>query len=211
MSSASSSPIVICGYSSPRLASPSVTVPYQRLQSPKETFVAFVTSIKDPLNLHLDIYFPAHIEARYSKALSYEYKFLSEECSGGPGIIQTRKTYVTHLKGIELIADENYRLNSKAAYIYLMQHITVQGGWVLCSVGDTDIHLRLLVNIFDVITKVSINKSMLSVISPRTGKPVVKRYTKKEHVSQESNVPKAEQENRGFTPSNKEYHLVLDK
>ncbi len=200
--SASSSPVVVCGYSSPRLMSPSAPVPYTRHASSKETFVAFVTSIKDPLNLHLDIYFPPHIEEIYKNALSYEYKFLSEEY---PESVQTRKTYVCHLKSIEIIKDENQRLNSKTAYIYLMQHVTVQGGWVLCSVGDVDINNRLLINIFDVITRVSINKGMLNLISPKTGKAVVKKYSKSESsASVTSSAP-------SFTPGTKEYHLVLDK
>jgi hypothetical protein len=202
MSSASASPTV-CGYSSPRLTSQPPTVPYQRLVPTKETFVAFVTSIRDPLNLHLDIYFPPHIEEIYKDVLSYNYTFLSEELSE-PREVKTRKTYVCHLRGVEIIADENYRLNSKAAYIYLMQHITVQGGWVLCSIGNIDVYNRMLISVFDVITRVSINKSLLSLVSPKTGKPIAKRYVKREPES-------SEEKNKPFTPSNKEYHLVLDK
>lgn len=56
---------------SPRdLAAPTV---YQKLPQVKETYLAYVVAVRDPLNFHLDIYWPTEMAERYSSAIRYDY------------------------------------------------------------------------------------------------------------------------------------------
>lgn len=182
-----------CGYTSPRTTSQYSSSPYHKLTQSKETYVAFVNAVKDPLNLHLDIYWSDAIAEKYKDAMSYDYEFISEELDP---TIHKRKSYHCHLRGIEIVADEDYSFNSKTAYIHLMQYVIKYGGWVLVSVGDIDIYQRILVNIFNVVTKKSINKEMLNIKSPKTNKNIVKEYSR-----QQSNK-------KQFSPEKKEFHYV---
>lgn len=163
--------------------------PYQKLPVVKETYLAFVVAIRDPLNLHLDIYWPNEISERYAGALQYDYTFLSEELDEK---IYTRRAYSCHLRGIEVSTTDS--ANMKDAYIAVSKNIIRSGGWVLVSVSDIDIYRRVLVNIFDVVTRISINTSLLTQISPRTGEPIAKEYIRpqrsKQMFSPTNNIPK---------------------
>jgi len=149
---------------------------YQKMPSPKETFLAYVVAIRDPLNLHLDIYWPEEIRNRYDSAIHYEYTFISEELSED---VYIRPAYSCHLRGVEIISTApNDFFNMKEAYITVSKHILRSGGWVLVSVSDIDIYRRILINIFDVVTRKSINNELLKKLSSRTGEPIAKEYTR---------------------------------
>ncbi len=170
---------------------------YQRLPDNRDTFLAYVVAIRDPLNLHLDIYWPPEFEACYGSAVSYPYEFVSEEL--GPGI-HTRKAYYCHLRGVEVISPtpEEFH-NMKEAYIYTSTRVSRSNGWVLVSVSDIDVYKRVLVNIFDLVERDSLNTGLLKKISPRTGNPIAKEY-----VRPYRNKP-------SFHPSGiipKDYHIV---
>lgn len=142
---------------------------YQKLPTVKETYLAYVVAIRDPLNLHLDIYWPPEIAERYISALHYEYTFISEELDK---TVYTRNAYSCHLRGIE-IADDS---NMKEAYIEVSKNIIRTSGWVLVSVSDIDIYRRILVNVFEVVSRKSINSALLDKISSRTGQHIAKEY-----------------------------------
>lgn len=162
-----------CGYTSPRSISQYSSSPYKKVKESKQTFVAFVNAVKDSLNLHLDIYWPAAISDKYENAMKYEYSFVSEEL---PETEFKRMSYHCHLRGIEIVSDSEYSANSKIVYNFLMQNIVKQGGWILVSVGDIDVYQRILVNIFNIVTRKSINKEILQLVSPKTNKPIAKEY-----------------------------------
>lgn len=158
---------------SPSMMSPSS---YQKMPQPKETYLAYVVAIRDPLNLHLDIYWPSEMEKRYSSAIHYDYTFVSEELSEE---IYVRTAFSCHLRGIEVISNEPHDFsNMKESYIEVSKRLLRSNGWVLVSVSDIDIYRRVLVNIFDVINRKSINNKLLQKISKRTGEHIVKEYSR---------------------------------
>mgnify|MGYP003405096825 CR=1 FL=1 len=182
-----------CGYTSPRTISQHSSSPYHKIKESKETYIAFVNAVKDSLNIHLDIYWPASVSEKYKEAMKYQYTFISEELDEHEN---TRTSFHCHLRGIEIISDEDYSSNSKIVYNFLMQNIIKQGGWVLVSVGDIDIYQRILVNIFNVVTRKSINKEILQLVSPRTNKKIAKEYIRQTSGKKQ------------FVANKKEFHYV---
>ena len=167
-------------------------VGYQKLPTVKETYLAYVVAIRDPLNLHLDIYWPPEISERYNSALHYDYTFVSEELDRN---IQTRSAYSCHLRGIEIVSTSPtgtitsptgttspqgaiHSHNMKEAYIEVSKNVIKTGGWVLVSISDIDIYRRILVNVFEVVTRKSINTALLEKISTRTGDHIAKEYSR---------------------------------
>lgn len=149
---------------------------YQKLPQNKETYLAYVVAMRDPLNYHLDIYWPDQIAERYAGSTNYEYTFLSEELEP---IVHTRKAYSCHLKGVEIIQKEqNDFSNMKEAYVVMSKYITRSNGWVLVSVSDIDVYHRVLVNVFDTISRCSLNQELLNKISSRTGESIAKEYSR---------------------------------
>lgn len=176
--------------------SPEVPSPerYQKLPANREIFLAYVIGIRDSLNLHLDIYWSLEMEARYSSALNYTYEFVSEEL--GPNV-QSRKAFSCHLRGVEIINSTPQEFqNTKEAYIYISSRINQSNGWVLVSVSDIDIYRRVLVNVFDLITRESLNAGLLKQTS-RTGYPIAREYVRP--------VRSSFQPHKG----RKDYHIVF--
>jgi hypothetical protein len=152
---------------------------YHKLPQTRETFLAYVVAIRDPLNFHLDIYWPDEMAERYNLALKYDYTFVSEEL--GPNIY-SRPAYSCHLRGVEIASNLNdlatHTANMKEAYILISKRILRSGGWVLVSVSDIDVYRRILVNMFDVVTRQSLNQELLNKVSTRTGDPIAKEYVR---------------------------------
>lgn len=144
---------------------------YRKMPVSDTQYLAFVVVVSDPLNFHLDIYWPREMRDRYSSAISYEYTFMSEELLSGQ---HTRKAYTCHLNDIEL--DYSSSTNTKEAYILSTKRIFRMGGWVIVSVSDIDIYRRILVTIHDVIDRSSINDMLLNYVSPSSGKYIAGRY-----------------------------------
>lgn len=165
---------------------------YKKLPHVKETYLAHVVAIRDPLNFHLDIYWPEDISKRYDSTLHYDYTFVSEELDPG---VYVRPAYSCHLRGVEITqTDQNDFINMKEAYILISKRILRSGGWVLVSVSDIDIYRRILVNVFDIITRKSINQELLDYVSERTQEHIAKEYIRparnKVMFSPPVNVPK---------------------
>lgn len=149
---------------------------YQKLPQVKETYLAYVVAVRDPLNFHLDIYWPSKMAERYSSAIRYDYTFVSEELAP---TVHVRPAYSCHLRGVEIIQSApNDFSNMKEAYILMSKRILRSGGWVLVSVSDIDVYRRILVNVFDVVTRVSLNRELLTRVSSRTGSVIAKEYTR---------------------------------
>ena len=194
-----SSATLQAGYTSPRNISQACSSPYRKIKESKETYVAFINAVKDSLNIHLDIYMSPTTSQRYEGAMKYTYKFISEELSTEKEEEQMRTSYHCHLKGIEIISDEDYSLNTKFVFSFLMQNIIKNGGWVLVSLGDIDIYGRILVNIFDIITRKSLNRDILKLVSPITNKPIAKEYLRQ---------PGGKKQ---FVANKQEFHYVVKK
>lgn len=206
---------------------------YQRLPNQKDIFLAYVVAIRDPLNFHLDIYWPPEVEARYKNTLKYNYEFVSEELGTG---IYSRTAYHCHLKGVEInttcgridpglcpvntglrpVLDPDPKFCSehisgqldsdfymKEAYIYMSTKISSSNGWILVSVSDIDTYKRILVNIFDLIDRNSLNNMLLEKVSLRTGINIAKRYIRPPYKNRFTFQPS------DSTP--KDYHIVYGK
>jgi|SRR5665648_1245119 len=149
---------------------------YQKLPQNKETYLAYVVAMRDPLNYHLDIYWPDDIKERYTSATNYKYTFVSEELEP---IVHERIAYSCHLKGVEIIQREaNDFSNMKEAYVLMSKQIIECSGWVLVSASDIDIYHRVLVNIFHVIGRKSLNQDLLNKVSSKTNEPIAREYTR---------------------------------
>lgn len=149
---------------------------YQRMPPNKNTYLAYIVAIRDPLNLHLDIYWPKEIAKLYEGASNYNYTFVSEELDE---VVYIRKAYLCHLRGVEIIFDEpDDFTNFKQAHIVLNRRTLRVGGWILITISDIDIYNRILVNIFDILTRESINQQLINTISQYTGKPIAKEYSR---------------------------------
>ena len=145
---------------------------YQEIKSSHETYLAYVVAIKDIFTIHLDIYWHKKAQNKYKLSSFYNYTFISEEIGN---YICTRKAFICRLKGIT-IAPENKTVNSRCIYNILLEHILKSSRWILISVGDINVFGRILVNVFDLITKKSMNMKILNYISPETGEHVSIEY-----------------------------------
>lgn len=173
-----------------------IPTPYIKIPQTNKTYLAHVVAIRDPLNFHLDIYWPDELSTRYKSTIHYDYTFVSEELGSE---IQSRPAYSCHLSGVEI--DHNDSSNMKEAYILISKRILRSGGWVIVSVSDIDIYRRILVNIFDVIDYKSINRELLQFISKRTNGPIAREYIR------------PSKNKTMFAPSfntQKDYHIVYD-
>jgi len=175
-------------------------ISYQRMPIIKQTYIAYVVAIQNPLNLHLDIYWPRDIEERYAQAHHYTYEFISEEYmeedlknNNNPNTnIRTRNAYSCHLKGIEINTSNNEFSSMKESFIYVTKKIYETNGWVLISVLDIDVYGRILINLFGIIDRYSINHKLLSMKNARTGEPIAREYirpAKEKPVYKPDNVP----------------------
>lgn len=178
----------IRGYTSPKSIDLSHNTPgiYTKISSDRSTYLAYVVTIKDPINLHLDIYWPDNIKCKYVDCIRYEYSFISEETLN-EGIIN-RNVYSCHLRDIEINTNPT---NMKEASIILTKLINECNGWVLITVSDVDIYKRILINLFHIHTRTSINKKLMTTINPLTNEFIAKKYIKNKHLfkPKEGTVP----------------------
>lgn len=152
-----------------------LSTPYQRLQYTNDIHLAYVVSVRDPLNYTLDIYWPENIAAKYSGATSYDYSFISEETPG----IKTRKAYSCHMRGVEIVQNQQEEQNNmKEAFVFITKKILASNGWVLVRVYDIDVYRRILVSVYDTVTNKSLNQSLLDDACDQCGIPIAKEYSR---------------------------------
>ena len=136
---------------------------------------------------------------RYNSALSYNYTFVSEELDD---TVYVRNAYCCHLRGVEILSKDHQDFtNMKEAYILISKKILRSGGWILVSVSDIDIYRRILVNIFSITSRLSINFDLLNKKSSKTGECIAKKYVRPAK-SKPSFQPSKD------TP--KDYHIVFN-
>lgn len=160
------------------IASPFPLTPgglYQKIPISKQTYLAYVVVIRDSLNFHLDIYCPEKIKKKYDNVINYTYDFKSEELGDQ---VYSRQAYSCHLKGVEIIIDDNDSSNVKEAHAFVTKKISRTNGWVLVSIGDIDIYRRILITLFDIITRKNINDEILAKKSSKSQKPIAKEYSR---------------------------------
>lgn len=172
--------------------------PYQKLPPSATTYVAHVVAVENPLNLHLQIYWPDSMHIRYKDALHYDYSYIAEEHFQE---VQNAVVYSCHFKGVEVCsADENNLSQAmKEAYIFMTKKVHQSNGWFLVSVNDIDVYRRILINLFDIITRKSINIELLEYRSEITQQAIARTYIRPSK--------KLFQPNK-TSPT---YHLVFDK
>lgn len=175
-------------------------ITYQKMPHNSQTYIAYVVAIQNPLNLHLDIYWQKDVEEKYSSAHHYSYEFISEEfmeMDRRNGInpddnVRTRNVYSCHLKGIEINTIGNDFSSMKEAFIYVTKNIYETNGWVLVSISDIDVYGRILINLFNIIDRYSINCKLLNMKNSRTGEPIAKEYmrpSREKQIFQPSGIP----------------------
>lgn len=146
---------------------------YRPMPKSRDLYLAYVVVVCDSLNFHLDIYWPDSMAEQYKSAMSYEYTFESEELQTSPC---KRNAHVCHLDGVELdTSDSNH---AREAYILLTKRLFNTGGWALISVSDIDIYRRVLVVIYDALSKERINDMILNYTSPVSGTPIARNYSR---------------------------------
>lgn len=146
---------------------------YQKVPISKQTYLAYVVVIRDSLNFHLDIYWPEKIKQKYESVINYTYDFRSEELGSG---VFSRQAYSCHLKGVELMCNEDEYCAAKEAHSFMTKKLAKTNGWVLVSVSDIDVYRRILVTLFDVVTRQNINDELLAKKNSKTGTPLAKEY-----------------------------------
>ncbi len=171
--------------------------PYQKVCGSSQTYLGYVVGMQGALNPHIQIYFPTKVAEQYQGAESYSYQYISEEYPD-ENTHRKGKVYHCHLRGVEICPDaENYPgSNSKEAHIFVSKKINESLGWVLVSVSDIDVYKRLLVNIFDIKTRMSINSQLLDEVNYKTDCKITRPYnrpTKNKII---------------FNPAKEHYHFV---
>lgn len=180
-------------------------IAYQKISKSNEYYIAYVVAVQNPLNLHLHIYWPEEIEKKYIKVKNYIYDYISEEFmindNNIDNDIRNGTVYSCHLKGIEIINDNNYYALMKECYIYMIKKIQECRGWILISVSDIDVYSRILINVYDIITKKCLNKELLEIKHPKLGCNIVKEYVR------------PLREKQSFSPKNipNIYHIIYNK
>ena len=148
---------------------------YQKINTSNTTYLAYVVALQNPLNIHLQIYWPQDVELKYRSCCKYTYEYVSEELGND---IHEGFVYSCHLKGIEIIQNVNGVSNMKEAYVFISKRISQLLGWFLVSVSDIDVYSRILINMFDIITRKSINKEILEIKNPHTELFIAREYNR---------------------------------
>ena len=120
--------------------------------------VGYVVNVHDALNYDIDLYLPDEIRSRYLNAkhkdernvvILNKYSYVDVDDND---VNKDRLTYRCRLKGIGLKCHKSYKLQ-RNAHIEMMRRIDRQNGWVYVTVSDIDIYQRILVNLYDPISK----------------------------------------------------------
>jgi hypothetical protein len=144
--------------------------------------VGYVVNVHDPLNYDIDLLLDEELVNKYRNVITNRYTYKDEN-----GLEHIGTTYRCRLKGIGLI-DSNTKNTQvtqnvirstspkkgtmrkirkmgnshiRSAHIELIRRCDRSNGWVLCTLSDIDIYRRLLVTIYDPITKENIGSLCL--------------------------------------------------
>lgn len=124
-----------------------------------DNVVGYVVNVHDAVNYDIDLLLPDELVKRYQNVITNQYTYAreSEEVTG--------TTFRCRLKGIGINTRKNYevpkrRPNRKTlspalreATISMIRQFDRFNGWVICTISDVDVYRRLLVTLYDPISK----------------------------------------------------------
>jgi len=138
---------------------------------PPITTYGFVVKVHTPLNLDIDITLPKDQAEKYLKASMYKlYKFDDEK-----GDVYSSRAFRCRLKGLSPKKEMN-NYDTRMVIDYIQKKLGEQRNWVGMTVGDVDSYKRILVTIYDPITKVNINDMIINKF-PHIYTTYEKQYT----------------------------------
>ena len=130
----------------------------------------YVVYIHDSVNYDIDLDLSEEMVAQYWNVISNKYTYyttpeaaLVQRPDASEQTKQVGVAYRCRIKGISAL----YRkYNNKPRLVHVAhqevsRRIDRQNGWVLCQVGEVDIYRRLLVDLYDPITKENLNSILL--------------------------------------------------
>jgi hypothetical protein len=144
--------------------------------SPIHNIVGFVVNMHDPVNFDIDLHLDEHTRTRYWNVIVNEYTFTEEDRP-----VRSRIAYRCRLKGIGIVSppqrttgqsesgsrtrpydDAASKWLLRKAHKALREQIDLQNGWVLCSISDVDVYRRMLVTLYDPVSKMELSSILLS-------------------------------------------------
>ncbi len=123
---------------------------------PTTTVRGFVVNTYTALNLDIDIMFASKdIAANYKSTASKNYYYEDQN-----GDTYKSKAYRCRLRGLSLIPGK--KVPSRKVLDKIQKKLNEQRDWVLLKISDIDSYNRILVDIIDPISKVSLNDYIIS-------------------------------------------------
>jgi hypothetical protein len=131
----------------------------------------YVVNIHDACNYDIHFEFEPDLQKRYWNTIinKYTYADLSFDDLESIKRPETKigTTYRCRLKGVGVSSWAKNKkptidFTMKEAHIAMIRQFDRQNGWVLCTISDVDIYRRLLVTLYDPITKRDLSEILLS-------------------------------------------------
>jgi hypothetical protein len=123
--------------------------------------VGYVVNVCDPLNYHIALDNPGYDVAHDT------YSFIDTD---NPVLMES-SVYKCHIRNIRIVENRNFVMY-KEILNTVINKINRQNGWVLCKIYKGDKFSRLIVDIFDPITKENFFDTL---VNPKT-KEIFERY-----------------------------------
>lgn len=127
----------------------------------------YVVYIHDSVNYDIDLDLTEEMVAKYWNVISNKYTYHTTPESilnrDANAVVNVGTAYRCRIKGISAL----YRKYSNKPRLVHVAHQEVsrrvdrQNGWVLCQLGEVDIYRRLLVDLYDPITRENLNGILL--------------------------------------------------
>ncbi len=129
----------------------------------------YVVFVKNCLNLDIDYILTDDQAARYQDCISHDYTYSDMHPDtfelGQP---RTGKAYRSRLLGIASNGKKYKKFNQSKQYLAqrattdVMDAVMMTSGFFICELGDIDIFSRVLVTLYDPITMISLNQTILN-------------------------------------------------
>ncbi len=124
--------------------------------------VGYVVNVHDAVNYDIDLILPDELVKRYQNVITNQYTYTREVDSKSEEV--TGMTFRCRLKGIGINARQsemarrrpNRKMSSPAlreATISMIRQFDRFNGWVICTISDVDVYRRLLVTLYDPVSK----------------------------------------------------------
>lgn len=144
---------------------PRLTIDIPSEQSKKiENIVGYVVNVHDVLNFDIDLWLTPEQRRKYSGIIVNSYQYIDET----EGVAHTSLTYRCRLRGIGSSSRKSFRETPRAfsfqfqkVFQEVKYNINRQNGWVLVNIFDVDVYRRLLVEIYDPVTRKNIKDVLM--------------------------------------------------